>query len=78
MAQLVALNIYQINSLDPFPLASVPRIAFPFAGIMVRAINGGAGALLTTGTVVYSQLQLIATGATYSAIETVAAIQALS
>jgi len=61
MAQLIALNVYQINSMDPIPLASVPRISFPFAGILVRAMNasGTTGVALSTGQVVYSQVQLI-------------------
>lgn len=78
MAQLIGLNCYQINSQDPIPLASVPRIDFPFAGILVRAINGGAGIALSTGQICYSQVQLIATGSVYTVIETVAAIAAAS
>ena len=78
MAQLVGLSVYQINSMDPIPLASTVKYDFPFAGIMVRAVNqaGTTGWQLTTGQVVYSQVQLIATGTTYSVAETAAAILA--
>jgi hypothetical protein len=80
MAQLTGLNVYQINSMDPIPLASVGKIAFPFAGILVRPLNGPGttGLALSTGTIVYSQIQLIATGSVYSVIETQAAIVASS
>ena len=78
MAQLIALNVYQINSQTPIPLGSVSKIDFPFGGILVRPINGAFGQLLTTGVQVYSQVQLITTGTTYLCVETPAAIQALS
>lgn len=76
MAQLIGLNVYQINSMDPIPLASTPRIDFPFAGILVRSIPGGVA--LSTGQVCYSQIQLVATGSCYTVIETAAALAALS
>lgn len=82
MSQLIALNVYQINSLDPIPLGQVQKIDFPFAGILVRGINnpvtGVPGLLLATGVYVYAQVQLIATGVVYAVLETPAAIQALS
>jgi hypothetical protein len=80
MAQLIGLNVYQINQMDPIPLASVSKIDFPFAGILVRALNtpGTTGQALTTGQVVYSQIQLITTGVQYSVVETAAALAALS
>lgn len=76
MAQLIGLNCYQINSQDPIPLASVPRIDFPFAGILVRSIPGGIA--LSTGQICYSQVQLLATGSIYTVIETAAALAAAS
>lgn len=78
MAQLIGLNAYKINSMDDIPLASVPRIDFPFAGILVRAINGGNGIALSTGQVCYSQVQVLATGSIYTVIETAAAIASAS
>lgn len=78
MSQLFAVNVYQINSMDPIPLASVSKIDFPFAGVMVRGINGGLGQLLNTGVQVYSQIQILANNSLYLAVETPAAIQALS
>ena len=80
MAQLIGLSVYQINSQDAIPLASVPRIDFPFAGILVRATNasGTTGVALATGQVIYSQVQLIATGTVYGVAETPAQIAAAS
>lgn len=78
MAQLFAVNVYQINSQDSIPLPSVPKLSIPFGAVIVRGINGGLGQLLSTGIQVYSQIQLIANGTTYLVIETPAAIQALS
>lgn len=76
MAQLIGLNCYKINQMDDIPLASVPRIDFPFAGILVRSIPGGIA--LSTGQVCYSQVQLICTGSIYTVIETAAALAAAS
>jgi hypothetical protein len=78
MAQLVGLNVYQINSQTPIPLGSVQKMDFPFGGIFVRPINGAFGLLLSTGVQVYSQIQLLATGSVYTVVETPAAIAALS
>jgi hypothetical protein len=78
MAQLIGLNVYQINSMDALPSASVPRIDFPFAGIMVRGINAGAGLQLSTGAWVYGQVQLVSTGSVYLVGENPAQIAALS
>ena len=82
MAQLIGLNIYQINQQDPIPLASVGKYDFPFSGMFVRPINNPAtglpGFTLSTGVTVYSQIQLFATNTQYSVIETPAAIAALS
>jgi hypothetical protein len=78
MAQLIGLNVYQINSQTPIPLGSVQKFDFPFGGIFVRPINGAFGILLTTGVQCYSQVQLIATGTVYTCVETPAAIAALS
>ncbi len=76
MAQLVGLAVYQINALNPFPLAQVPVIDFPYAGIMVRGIPGGQ--LLSTGVIVYSTVQVINTGSQYLVRETAAALAASS
>lgn len=80
MAALIGLTAYQVNSMNPFPAASAPRIDFPFAGILVRAVNatGTTGLQLTTGQVVYSQVQLIATGNLYLVAETAQTIAAAS
>lgn len=62
MAQIFQVNVYQINSLDPTPLASVPKYGFPSAGVMVRTANdssGNAGVLLSTGVRCYGQIQII-------------------
>lgn len=77
MAQLIGLQVYQINSMDPIPVASTPVIGFPFAGILVRPLPSG-GVALSSGVVVYTQVQLIATGATYLVRETEATIVAAS
>lgn len=81
MAQLISLQVYQINSLDPIPVGLTPKIGFAFAGIMVRAINanpGTTGVALSNGIVVYTQVQVMATGAQYSVRESVATIVAAS
>lgn len=68
MAQIFQVNVYQINSLDPTPLASVPKYGFPSAGSMIRTANdsnGNAGVLLSTGVRCYGQINVLATGATY-------------
>ncbi len=76
MAALIGLSVYQINSQDPIPLASVPTIDFPFAGILVRGIAGGQA--LSTGVIVYSTIQTIANGSQYLVKETAAALAAAS
>jgi hypothetical protein len=70
MAQQVSFNVYQINSSDAIPAASVSKIGFPTAGIIVRAQN----TRLSSGQVVYGQIQLIATGVQYSVLESQSAI----
>lgn len=75
MAQLIGLQAYRINSND-IPTANAPIIDFPFAGIMVRGIPGGQ--LLNTGIIVYSTVQLVATGDQYLVRETAATIVAAS
>lgn len=68
MAQQFSVNVYQINSLDPTPLASVGKLGFPSAGIMARVANdasGNPGVLLATGVRCYGQINVLATGATY-------------
>ena len=80
MASLIGLTVYQINSQDPIPLASTFKYGFPFAGILVRPVNGSGttGLALSTGQVVYSQVQLVATGSVYSVIESTSTIIAAS
>ena len=65
MAQQVLFNVYQINSQDPIPAASVSKIGFPTAGILVRGTN----TRLSSGQVVYGQIQLVASGAQYLVLE---------
>ncbi len=77
MAQIFQVNVYQINSLDPTPLASVAKFGFPSAQTLVRVANdtsGNPGILLSTGVRCYGQIQLVPTGATYLAQETAATI----
>lgn len=70
MAQQIAFNVYQINNLDPVPAASVSKIGFPSAGILVRAAN----TRLSSGQVVYGQIQLATTGTQYLVLESLAQI----
>ena len=68
MAQQLSVNIYQINSQTPIPLASVGQLGFPAAGVLIRRANdtsGNAGILLSTGVRCYGQIQLVATGDQY-------------
>lgn len=65
MAQQVQFNVYQINNQDPVPAASVTKIGFPSAGILVRGTN----TRLSSGQVVYGQIQLVATGTQYLVLE---------
>ena len=81
MAQIFSVNVYQINSLDPTPLASVPKIGFPSAGSLIRTANdntGNAGVLLSTGVRCYGQIQLVQTGAQYLTDITAASIITLA
>lgn len=78
MAQLVALSIYQVNSQNPIPLASVQKWAIPPSDMIVRPVNGTAGILLSTGVTVYGSVQELSTGAQYLVIETPAAIVTLA
>ncbi len=66
MAQQIAINVYQINNQDPIPLASVSKIGFPTAGILIR----GTDVVLSTGVHAYSAIQVAATGVQYLALET--------
>jgi hypothetical protein len=76
MASLIGLNVYKINNTDSVNSGSSLRMAFPFAGIMIRPIvNGFATA---GGTVIYSMVQTLATGDQYGVIESSQAITALS
>jgi hypothetical protein len=81
MAQIFQINVYQINSNDPIPLASVPKWGFPSAGVMVRTANdssGNAGALLSTGVRCYGQVNVLANGSTFLTDITAASIITLS
>lgn len=66
MAQIIGVSIYQINSQDPIPLASVTKIGFPTAGILIR----GTDVVLGTGVHAYSQIQIAATGSMFLALQT--------
>ena len=73
MANQFAVNVYQINAQDPIPLASVGKIGFPGAGVLLRVTNdqfGNPGALLSTGVRVYGGIQVLATGSLYLTQET--------
>lgn len=77
MAQIFSVNVYQINSLDPIPLASVPKMGFPSASSLIRTANdsnGNPGILLSTGVRCYGQIQLIPTGSQYLTQETAAVL----
>lgn len=81
MAQIFQCNVYQINSMDPVPLASVAKFGFPSASTLIRTANdpsGNPGILLSTGVRCYGQIQLVPTGATYLAQETAASIVTLA
>lgn len=78
---IINVNVYQINSMDPIPLASVTKMGFPTGGIMVRVANdsnNNPGALLTNGLRCYGQINVLATGATYLTLETEATLVTLS
>lgn len=74
MAQQIAVNVYQIGSQDPIPLASVQKIGFPSAGILIRGTN----LVLNTGVHVYGQITVIGNGIPYLTVETAAALVTLS
>ena len=86
MANQFAVNVYQINSLDPTPLTSVGKIGFPGAGVLIRVANdasGNPGVLLSTGVRCYGQIQVIGgqpgvSGATYLTAETQATLVTLA
>lgn len=78
MAQLIALSVYQVNSMAAIPLASVQKWAIPFVDMIVRPVNGTAGLLLSNGVTVYGSVQELSSGSQYLVIETPAAIVALS
>lgn len=68
MAQIFSVNVYQFNSQDPVPLASVGKLGFPSAQSLIRVANdtsGNPGQLLSTGVRCYGQIQLVPTGSTY-------------
>jgi len=81
MAQIFQVNVYQINSLDPIPLASVPKMGFPSANTLIRTANdntGAAGVLLSTGVRCYGQIQLVTSGSQYLTDITAASIVTLA
>lgn len=62
MANQFAVNVYQINSMDPIPLANVGKIGFPSAGVLIRVANdasGNPGVLLSTGVRCYGNIQVL-------------------
>lgn len=68
MANQIAVNVYQINSQDPIPLANVSKIGFPSAGVLLRVANdssGNPGQLLSSGVRCYGNIQVVATGSQY-------------
>lgn len=81
MANQFAVNVYQINSQDPIPLADVSKIGFPGAGVLIRVANDSSnvpGALLSTGVRCYGNIQVIATGTQYLAQEDQATLVTLA
>lgn len=81
MANQFSVNVYQINSLDPTPLANVGKIGFPGASVMLRVANdpsGNPGILLSTGVRCYGNVNVIATGAQYLTLETQAQLITLA
>lgn len=81
MAQQISVNVYQINSQDPVPLANVSKMGFPPAGILLRVANdqnGNPGALLSNGVRCYGNIQALATGSQYLVLETEAQLVTLS
>lgn len=81
-SNMLSVNVYQINSLDPIPLASVQKFVFPFAGIMIRPINNPTtqtpGLVLSTGAQVYSMINVLATGMVCNVVETPAVLAGMS
>ena len=55
---LVALNVYQINSKVGVGTAISQRLAFPTQGVLVRDTIDSSNRSLSTGFNVYSALQL--------------------
>lgn len=81
MANQFAVNVYQINSQDPIPSASVTKFGFPSAGVMLRVANdqfGNPGAVLSNGVRCYGQVNVLATGANYLTGETQATLITLA
>ena len=76
MANVFSVNVYQINNQDPIPLGSTAAFAFPFAGIMVRAIPNGVQ--LANGIVCYSTVQTLSNGSQYTVQESETTIVAAS
>lgn len=80
MAQMINVNVYQINSQDPIPLSKVTKMGFPPAGILLRVANdqnNNPGALLSTGVRCYGNIQVAATGSQYLTLETEAVLVTL-
>jgi len=71
LANIAFLNVYKLNSLDPYPLGQVTAIGFPTQGCLIRNIPSTL-ALLSTGVYVYSAIQY--QNAQYYVVETQAAI----
>lgn len=57
MANVVSVNVYQINQKPPIPLANVTAIGFPTQGCLLYDVSGSPTRLLSTGISVYSAIQ---------------------
>lgn len=82
MANVVATNVYQINSNQTFPAAQSPVIGFPTQGCLLRGVtneeNGTPGDLiLANGVRAYGKIQLVATGDQYYVKQTLAQLVTL-
>lgn len=71
MAQQILVDVYQINSNPPIPLASVTAISFPTAGISIRGVEN---ATLATGVRVYSAIQVLANNTQYYSMQSQATL----
>ncbi len=73
MANVLNVNVYQINSQTPVPLSSVVPVGFGIAGCIIE----GAESLLSTGIRVYSKITVPGLSKSYFATETEAQLVSL-